>query len=207
MVILGNTGYISEWRSKRLSDEIIKPPTTSDNSLALALSYIGNNTRVKFAGSCLKQDKTIFTHRAIVNIYIVYEISVSDSNNNYPTFENSLFGAVKLAKNADIDKYKYSGYGIGFDRRGTFSFTSSRFCCNVIIFGVDMSSSVHVDNKKKDILILDGGLTQGLNDATLIADKNYPINFIVTRKKFCLSLHYNGVNSYLFINGTDIIKF
>ena len=64
---------------------------------------------------------------------------------DYPTLENSLFGAVKFVKNADIDKYKYSGYGIGFDRRGTFS-TANGFGKNVIIFGVDMSFSVHVDN-------------------------------------------------------------
>ena len=55
--------------------------------------------------------------RTIVNIYIVYEISISDSNSNYPTLENSLFGAARLTKNADIDKYIYSGYAIGFDRR------------------------------------------------------------------------------------------
>ena len=65
-----------------------------------------------------------------------------------------MFCAVRLTKNAYIDKYRYSGYGIGFDRRGSFSFPGGGFGQNVIIFGVDMSSSVHVDNKKKDILIL-----------------------------------------------------
>ena len=68
------------WKSKGLSDEVIKPPTTSGNSLAPALSYIGNKARVKFNGSCLKQAKITFTHGTIVNMYIVY-----DSNNNYPT--------------------------------------------------------------------------------------------------------------------------
>ena len=58
----GNTGRISEWKSKRLSDEIIKPPNTSDNSLAPALRYTGNKTRVKFDRSCLKQDKIAFAH-------------------------------------------------------------------------------------------------------------------------------------------------
>ena len=117
-----------------------------------------------------------------------------------------MFGAVKLTNNADIDKYLYSGYGIGFDRKGSFSFPGGGFGLNVIIFGVDMSSSVHVDNKKKDILILGKGPTQGL-EHTLTAEKMYSINFTVTRKKFCLSLHYNGANSYLFVNGTEIIKF
>ena len=134
-----------------MSDEVIKPPTTSDNKLSPALSYIGTKTRVKFVGSCLKQDKITFPHGKIVNIYIVYELRFSDSINNYPTLENCLFAAVKLTKNADIDKYKYSGYGIGFDRRETFSFITGGFGFNVIIFEVDMSSSVHVDNKKKYI--------------------------------------------------------
>ena len=62
-----------------------------------------------------------------------------------------MFGAVKLTKNADFDKYWYPGYGIGFDRKGSFTFPEGGFGQNVIIFGVGMSSSVHVDNKKKDI--------------------------------------------------------
>ena len=117
-----------------------------------------------------------------------------------------MFVAVRLTKNADNDKYQYSGYGIGFDRKGSFSFPGSGFGQNVIIFGVDMSSSVHVNNKKKGILILGKGPTQGL-EHTLTAEKMYSINFTVTKKKFCLSLHYNGANSYLFVNGTEIIKF
>ena len=117
-----------------------------------------------------------------------------------------MFDAVGLTKNASIDKYGCSRYGIGFDRRGSFSFSGDGFGNNVIIFGVDMSSSVHVDNKKKDILILGKGPTQGL-EHTLTAEKMYSINFTVTRKKFCLSLHYNGANSYLFVNGTKICKF
>ena len=69
-----------------------------------------------------------------------------------------------------------------------------------------MSSSIHIDNKKKDILVLGRGPTQGLESA-LTAEKMYSINFTVTKKKFCLSLHYNGANSYLFVNGTEIYKF
>ena len=70
-----------------------------------------------------------------------------------------------------------------------------------------MSSSVHVDNKKKDILVLVEGPTKGLDGTTLTSEKKYSINFTITRRKFCLSLHYNGANSYLFVNGTEIIKF
>ena len=59
---------------------------------------------------------------------------------------------------------------------------------------------------KKDILVLTKGTTQGL-EHTLTADKIYSFNFTVTKKTFCLSLHYNGANSYLFVNGTEIYKF
>ena len=67
-------------------------------------------------------------------------------------------------------------------------------------------SSIHIDNKEKEILVLGRGPTQGL-ESTLTAEKMYSINFTVTKKKFCLSLHYNGANSYLFVNGTEICKF
>ena len=69
-----------------------------------------------------------------------------------------------------------------------------------------MSSTVHIDNKGKDILVLGKGPTQGL-ESTLTAEKMYSINFTVTKKKFCLSLHYNRASSYLFVNGTEIYKF
>ena len=63
-------------------------------------------------------------------------------------------GAVNLTKSADIDKYRYFGNETGFDKKGSFSFLGEVFGPNIIIFEVDMSSSVHVDNKKKDILII-----------------------------------------------------
>ena len=68
-----------------------------------------------------------------------------------------------------------------------------------------MNSSIHIDNKGKDISILGRGPTQGLGEHSLIAEKMYSVNFTLTKKKFCLSLHYNGANSYLFVNGTEII--
>ena len=111
-----------------------------------------------------------------------------------------------MSKNADIDKYGYSGYGIGCDRKSSLLFPGGGFGQNVIIFGVDVSSSAHIDNKKNDILILGKGPTQG-SEPTLTAEKIYSINFTVARKKFCLSLHCNGANSYLFVNGTEIYKF
>ena len=69
-----------------------------------------------------------------------------------------------------------------------------------------MTSSAHIDNKKKDILVPEKGPTQGL-EHTLTAEKLDPTNFTVTKKKFCLSLHYNGASSYLFVNGKKVVKF
>ena len=144
-----NTNYISSWKSKGLSAESIKPPATSDNSFTPALKYNDYNIRVKFTGSCLKQSKITYTHKKVVNIYIVYELITSSSHSDDPALKNCLFGAVTLTKNADIDKYGYSGYEIGFDRRSNFSFPGGGFGQNVLIFGADMSSSAHIDNKKK----------------------------------------------------------
>ena len=96
--------------------------------------------------------------------------------------------------------------GIEFDGKRTFS-VGNGFGKSCIIFGVDMSSSVHVDNKQKVILVLRGGPTKGLDSKTLTAEKKYSINFTENNKKLCISLHYNGANSYLFINGIEIKSF
>ena len=205
--VIGVIDRVLSWQSKGVSNESIKASTTSNNTLTPEVNYhINTKTRVKFKGSCLKQSNLTFTYNKILNIYIVYQLGASSSRISDPTLKKCLFGAVALPKNADIDNYKYSGYGIGFDRRSSFSFPSGGFGQNVLIFGADMSSSIHVDNKKKDILDLGRGPTQGL-ESTLTAEKMYSINFTVTKKKFCISLHYNGANSYLFVNCKEIIKF
>ena len=116
-----------------------------------------------------------------------------------------MFGGVKLTKNADPDKYWYSGYGIGFNSRGYHSLPDGSVGKNFIIFGGYMSSSVHIDNKGKNILILGKGPTQGLNH-TLTAETQYSVNFTRPGIKFCLSLHYNGSNSFLFVNATKIYQ-
>ena len=145
-----------------------------------------------------------------MNIYIVYKIirivNINNRGDNL-TVQNALFGAISLTKNADVNKYKYSGYGIAFDRTSSFSFPGGGYGQNVKIFGVDMNSFIDVDNKVKDILILGKGPTQGLGEHSLTAEKIYSINFSKDNIKICLSLHYNGANSYLLVNGTEIIKF
>ena len=83
--------------------------------------YDNGKLRVNFIGNYLKQSNKI-RYDKTVNIYIFYEIKASSSNDNDPTLKHCLFGTVTLTKNADIDKYRYSGYGIGFDRRSSYSF-------------------------------------------------------------------------------------
>ena len=77
----------TSWKSKGLSDESFKPPTTSDNSLNPALNYYGTKTRVKFIRSCLKQLQISYTHGKVVNIYIVYELAASSSHTSDPTLK------------------------------------------------------------------------------------------------------------------------
>ena len=96
---------------------------------------------------------------------------------------------------------------IGFDPRGTFLFGDGSFAQKLISFGVDMRSSIHANNKTKNILILDEGIKLRLDDTTLTGEKKYSINFTKSNTKLCLSLHYNGADSYLFVNGTEIHKF
>ena len=190
-----------------MCSESFKAISTSDNSLYSTLNYYGTKIREKFTGDCLIQQKITYNHRKVVNIYIFHSLGASSSNYSGPTIINCLFGAVALTKNTGIDKYGYSGYGLGFDRRGGFSFPGGGFGQNVLIFRVDMSSSAHFDNKKLLLILIWGlGPTQGL-EHTLTAEKMYSINFTVTNIKFCLSLHYNGANSYLFVNGTEMYKF
>ena len=95
----------------------------------------------------------------IVNIYIVYETDRYVNVSSYPALENCLFVAVKLTKYFHLDLYKYPGYGIKFDRKGFFSI-GDEISRTVIIFEVDMSSSSHVDNKKKYTSILGKVSTQ-----------------------------------------------
>ena len=145
---------------------------------------------------------TFLSLKKIINLYISYILTpwVRNLNTGF-TLNKYLFESVKLTKNADPDKCKYSNYSIGFDSFLEFSFKCGK---NVIIFRSDMSSSVHINNINKDILILGKGPTQGLDGATLTAETKYPINFTQSGKRFVLSLHYKGSNSFLFVNATKM---
>ena len=203
---IGNAKSISSRKSKGLSHKVIKSPTINNNSLAITLEYIYKNMFVKFNGRHLiKQNKFTFK-KNIVNLCIVCDID-SSLNNFDPNLQNCLFGAINLTKTSDIDKYKYSGCGIGFDLKGNFSYPTGSFGKNAIMFGADMSSSTHANNKTGNILVLSKESIQGIDATTIYAEKKYSINFSATRTRLCLSLHYNGDNSYLFVNGKEMVKF
>ena len=85
-------------------------------------------------------------------MYIVYDLD-SNLNNFDPILENCLFCAITITKNSDMDKYKYSGYGLGFDSNGVFSHPTGSFGNNAIIFGVDASGSIHASNLANNSLV------------------------------------------------------
>ena len=125
-----------------MSDENIKAP---NNSLATIVKYTGKRVYLKFKGSCLKQDEITFNHEKAVNIYIVYDLK-SNLKNFDPIFQNCLFGAIKLTKNNDIDKYKYSGYCTGFDSKGIIDYSCYVF--NMIkINTIKLLNNSVLDNK------------------------------------------------------------
>ena len=116
-----------------MSDEGIKPPTTSNKMFNPSLDFTGTKARVKLNGDYLKQEKIIFNHGKTVNINIIYEIERSVNIGSYPTLENYLFGAVKLTKHVDVHQHKYSEYGSRLDRKESYSIVN-KFGRNVIIF-------------------------------------------------------------------------
>ena len=106
-----------------------------------------------------------------------------------------------------MSKYSYSDYGIAFDAKGTFLHPTGSFGNSVIIFGADMSSSAHSNNRANNILVPGKDFIQEINGTTIYAEKMYSVNLSAAKARLCLSLHYNGDNSYLFVNGKEMIKF
>ena len=165
---------------------------------------------LKFEDNYFVQNKVIHpNNNKVVNIYIVYRLDpISNFQSTNYTIQNALFGAVKITKNAtDSSKSKFEGYGICFDEGGSFSIGNITDGKNVIIFGADMSFSTHAYDKANNIYVLGGDFVKGINDTTLYAEKIYKTNFTAVEKKIVLSLRYNGDNSYLFVNGTQELKF
>ena len=163
---------------------------------------------VYLSGNHFQQNITKDLNNVIINIYCVYKLdSISSSRDDTFTVQNALFGAMQITKNADTSKYKYKGYDICFDEGGSFSKGNISNGKNVLIFGVDESSLIHANNKANNIYVMGDLFVQGINDTTLYAEKIYSQNFTQPSKKFVLRLHYNGNDSYLFVNGKQELKF
>ena len=189
----------------RMSEEGIENIIKSDSNFAPTLVDHYSLPNINFNGHCLIKNYISISKKEI-NLYISYRNRQLRNTNTDFTLSNCLFGSVKLTKNADSGKYKYNGYGIAFESCSKLSFTGGSIGRNAIIFRADMSSSVHVNNKGKCILILGEGPTQGLNH-TLTAEAKHSINFTQSGKRFVLCLPYNGSKSFLFVNATKVCQF
>ena len=136
----------------------------------------------------------ILNNNNVINIYCVYKLDpIASTRDTSYTIQDALFGAMQITKNAtDYDKNNYKGYGICLDERSQFGHTvtengrtHTRNGRNVLIFGADISFSTHATNRANHIYLMGDGLTQGINDTTLYAEKNYWRNFTDPGKNLC----------------------
>ena len=211
-------GKISTWKSTGIFNYLgnSNMNDVGDSGGDLSDMKIDGRLYVYLSGNHFQQNKVIIPNNDnVINIYCVYEIQpIASSRDTTFTIKNALFGASQITKNADTSKYNYKGYGICFDERSQFGhtitedgFAHTTNAINVSIFGADMSFSVHATNRANNIYVMGDGLTQGIHDTTLYVEKNFYRNFTDPGKKFVLSLHYNGDDSYLFVNGRQELKF
>ena len=205
------SGKITTWKStgifNYLSNSNMNAVADSGGDL-LALKIDGR-MHVYLSGNHFQQNKVIIPdNNNVINIYCVYKVEpISSSRDNTVTVQNALFGAMQITKSADNDKYKYKGYSICFDEGGLFSIGNINNGRNVIIFGVHEKSVIYANNKANNVFVMGDAFIQEINDTTLFAEKMSSRNFTQPSTKFVLSLHYNGDNSYLFVNGKQELKF
>ena len=210
---------ISEWKSTGIynysSDSNMNAFANAKSNLPNLKNY--GRMHVYLSGNRFQQNKVIIpNNNKAINIYNVYKLDPIASNRDTSfTIQNALFGAMEITKNAtDNSKNNYKGYGICFDERCQFGHTITEDGRahttngrNVLIFGVDMSFSVHATDRANSIYAMGDGLTQGIHNTTLYVEKNYRRNFTDPGQKFIISLHYNGDGSYFFVNGRQELKF
>ena len=210
---------ISEWKSTGIynysSDSNMNAFANPKSNLPNLKNY--GRMHVYLSGNRFQQNKVIIpNNNKAINIYNVYKLDpIASSRDTSFTIQNALFGAMEITKNAtDNSKNNYKGYGICFDERSQFGHTITEDGRahttngrNVLIFGVDMSFSVHATDRANSIYAMGDGLTQGIHDTTLYVEKNYRRNFTDPGQKFIISLHYNGDGSYFFVNGRQELKF
>ena len=213
-----NNKKILMWRSTGIFNysDYYSMNGIEDTKKNLPILKDDDRTYVYFQGSHFQQNDVIVTNNNnVINIYIVYKLDpISSTRNTDYTIQNALFGAMKITKNTDSSKNNYTGYGLCFDEGGEFghsvkqgNFDRTTNAKNVIIFCVDMSSSVHTTNRANNIYVMGKDFIQGINDTTIYAEKLFHSNFTEFGVKFVLTLHYTGDDSYLFANGRQELKF
>ena len=204
---LGNTERYT-WKLKGISNENFY---FSDSNVATKLTKpmhvsFGLDQFFFFFFLLFLQDAAKVFASSVVNVYICYKLLPKTINTD-KALKYCLFGAIEAARpnnTNDPDNFIYSGYGICFDHTGTFTHSESGIARNVIIFGVDMSGSVHASNKTKDFLVLGKGPIQMIEKKLKSTQKN---NFSAGNKIFVLSLHYKGGNYFLFVNVQKVAQF
>ena len=213
-----NTNKISTWKSAGIFNRSSNSNMNTAGDASGNLPNLKNDGRmnVYLSGNHFQQNKVIIPNNYnVINIYCVYKLDpIASSRDTTFTIQNALFGTMQITKNTDTAKYDYKGYGICFDEGGLFDhtiteggFAHTTNARNVLIFGADMSFSVHTTNRANNIYVMGKELIQSINGTTIYVEKNFYRNFSDPGKKFILSLHYNGDDSYLFFNGRQELKF
>ena len=184
-----NNKNISRWNSTGVFNGTDYYSMNGIENTKNEMPILKNDERlyVYFQGNHLQQHNVLTSHndyvldKNLINIYIVYKLDpLASTRDKSYTIQNALFGAMQITKNAtDYDKNNYKGYGICFDERSEFGHTITEGghahttgARNVLIFGADMSFSVHATNRANHIYLMGTGLTQGINDTTIYAEKN-----------------------------------
>ena len=204
-------GKISTWKSTGIFNYLGNSNMNAVGDSKSVLPELKNDGRrhVYLQGNHFQQNNVIIpNNNNVINIYCVYKIDpIASTRDDTFTIQNVLFGSVEITKNADTSKYNCKGYGICFDEGRTFSKGNINNGQNVLIFGVHESSLVHANNKANNIYVMGDLFVQGINDTALYAEKVYSQNCTQPSKKFLINLHYNGDDSYLFVNGKQELKF
>ena len=217
-----NNKKISKWESTGVLNRSDYYSMNSIKDTKIETPVIKNDEKMYLylKGSHFQQNNVLTSNNDhaindnVVNIYIVYKLDpIATSRDTIFTIRNALFEAMQITKNGDTSKYNYKGYGICFDGRKEFAqlrkrdhFDDTTLARNAIIFGVAMSFSKHPNNKRNNIYVMGKDYIQRINDTIIYAEKMYYRNFTDLGHKFVLSLHYNGNNSYLYVNGNQELK-
>ena len=185
---------VFSWKSVGLSDEKIK---SSGETYSLTLSFDKEKIYLTFSSDIFAQEKIVYNHESIVNIFVVYTL-LHWSNSTIDYLKNCLLGATAFDK-------KWSGYGLAFGIKDYVHTESGKNAKNLIILAVDTSDG---DKTTENYSLVSGkGSVSITRTETIEVKKEIKPNCTITNEKFVLSLHYNGDDSYLFVNGIPQYKF